>query len=231
LLRLGGAERQALVARAVAAAARRLSPPHAPRLVALEAERAERLAGGLLDVECERAPFAVEGCEVRAAVTVGNIEIATCVDRIDRLAGGETLVVDYKSGRANLRDLIGERPNEPQLPLYATAGDAPAASGVAYGVLRNDQAGFVGVARAAAVAPGIVGLDAWRDRPMEATDWDALLAHWRQTLDRLARDFAAGNADVDPKDGALTCRYCHLAVLCRIDELRAGTREDREHGA
>ena len=226
LLRLGGAERQALVARAVAAAARRLSPPHASRLVSLEAERAERLVGRLLDVEAARAPFAVEGCEVRAQVAVGGIEVATCVDRIDRLAGGETLIVDYKTGRSNLRDLTGERPNEPQLPLYATLGRAHPAAGVAYAALRNDQAGFVGVARDAGVAPGIVGLDAWRDRPLEATDWNALLARWRVTLERLARDFAAGRAEVDPKYGSRTCRYCHLAVLCRIDELRAGARED-----
>jgi hypothetical protein len=42
-------------------------------------------------------------------------------------------------------------------------------------------------------------------------------AHWRAWLERLAGDFAAGRAEVDPKLAAGTCRYCHLAALCRVE--------------
>jgi hypothetical protein len=41
---------------------------------------------------------------------------------------------------------------------------------------------------------------------------------WRTTLTRLAEDFVAGVAIVDPKNGRETCRYCAQNLLCRIRE-------------
>ncbi|HUV95908.1 MAG TPA: hypothetical protein VMV98_00420, partial [Acidobacteriaceae bacterium] len=41
---------------------------------------------------------------------------------------------------------------------------------------------------------------------------------WRTTLTRLAEDFVAGVAVVDPKKGRETCRYCAQGLLCRIRE-------------
>ena len=40
------------------------------------------------------------------------------IDRIDRLADGARVLIDYKSGLADA-DWRGERPDNPQLPLYA----------------------------------------------------------------------------------------------------------------
>jgi ATP-dependent helicase/DNAse subunit B len=37
-------------------------------------------------------------------------------------------------------------------------------------------------------------------------------------LSRLAREFLAGSAAVDPKHPATSCRYCELHALCRIRE-------------
>jgi hypothetical protein len=39
---------------------------------------------------------------------------------------------------------------------------------------------------------------------------------WRRILERLATDYRAGLAIVDPKEGA--CEYCELTALCRIRE-------------
>jgi hypothetical protein len=41
--------------------------------------------------------------------------------------------------------------------------------------------------------------------------------HWWAWLERLARDYAAGEARVDPKLAASTCRRCHLSSLCRVE--------------
>jgi hypothetical protein len=49
-------------------------------------------------------------------------------------------------------------------------------------------------------------------------DWDALLAGWKQELDALGTSFGAGEARVDPKRLAQTCRYCGLQPLCRVHE-------------
>ena len=48
--------------------------------------------------------------------------------------------------------------------------------------------------------------------------WEEALAHWRASLDALGEAFARGDAHVDPLRGV--CDYCHLALLCRINEQR-----------
>jgi CRISPR/Cas system-associated exonuclease Cas4 (RecB family) len=46
------------------------------------------------------------------------------------------------------------------------------------------------------------------------------LEEWRRVLERLAEEFRAGKAAVDPKPGA--CDNCGLRALCRIREYEAG---------
>jgi hypothetical protein len=60
----------------------------------------------------------------------------------------------------------------------------------------------------------------------DAPDWEALQRYWRGNLERLAAEFVAGHAVVDPERDA--CRYCHLPMLCRIDELGGATEADEE---
>ena len=50
---------------------------------------------------------------------------------------------------------------------------------------------------------------------MAVTDWDSLNEGWRQNLERLAREFLAGDAAVDPLAPA-SCTWCGLQALCRI---------------
>jgi hypothetical protein len=40
---------------------------------------------------------------------------------------------------------------------------------------------------------------------------------WRRVLEKLAKNYRAGHAEVDPKRDA--CDYCGLKALCRIREL------------
>ena len=58
--------------------------------------------------------------------------------------------------------------------------------------------------------------------------WDEQRAEWRAELERLAGEFAAGNAEVDPKRPAHTCRLCDLQPLCRIHERAEGAAEEGE---
>jgi ATP-dependent helicase/DNAse subunit B len=41
---------------------------------------------------------------------------------------------------------------------------------------------------------------------------------WQEALLHLAEEFLRGEASVDPKHGAETCKYCPLPGLCRIAE-------------
>lgn len=206
---------------AVLGEARRTQPDvFTERFLALEQARLSRLVGEWLEQERMRTPFNVEQREFDAEVRIGPLELHTRVDRLDRLPGGGYAIVDYKSGDTQPGAWLGERPDDPQLPCYAvTAGEEIAA--LLFAVLRPGDCGYRGYARSSGLAAGVRGFDDPRFRPDDCEDWEALLARWRRVLTRLADDFAAGHAEVAPKDRNSTCRMCDLAPLCRIDEIEA----------
>jgi ATP-dependent helicase/nuclease subunit B len=189
---------------------------HRARLVAIEIELASARILELLESERARLPFRVhERPELKETLSIGGLELDLRIDRVDELESGEQVVIDYKTGTsAQVNHWYGPRPRQPQLPLYALARRQGLA-GVAFARLGRGRVGFAGVASRAGVLPGI---DAWpaRARGAPATTWSGLLDHWHQSVERLARDFAAGIATVDPLPQA--CRYCELATLCRVHE-------------
>ncbi len=65
-------------------------------------------------------------------------------DRSTRLADGSRMVIDYKTGIPKLSQWFGDRPDEPQLPLYALAESDVAA--VAFAQIRKGDARFPGIA-------------------------------------------------------------------------------------
>ncbi|HKV98073.1 MAG TPA: PD-(D/E)XK nuclease family protein [Gammaproteobacteria bacterium] len=191
-----------------------------PRFQALEQERLSQLIRDWLPQERERAKFSVAERELKRTVQIGPLQLHTRVDRIDRLRDGSYAIIDYKTGDAKPAAWQGERPDEPQLPCYAvTAAEDVAA--VLFAVLRPGETEYRGYARASDTAPRVTGLDELKNPPDDCANWPALLDHWRTVLTRLAADFAAGAAKVAPKERNRTCRVCHLANLCRIDEIQA----------
>jgi len=56
-----------------------------------------------------------------------------------------------------------------------------------------------------------------------------LVDSWRRELDALGREFAQGDAHVDPKRELKTCRHCDLQPLCRVHE-RIAALEDEDEG-
>ncbi|HEX8811760.1 MAG TPA: hypothetical protein VF742_07185, partial [Terracidiphilus sp.] len=47
------------------------------------------------------------------------------------------------------------------------------------------------------------------------------LEAWRTTIEELALDFLAGQADVNPREMPETCERCGLQALCRVHETAA----------
>ena len=152
------------------------------------------------------------------------------MDRFDQLDNGTVAVIDYKTGACEVSDWFGERPLQPQLPLYALAQDGPV-DAVAYALVHPASPGFKGIGRSGTEAPGLRPLDKLNVAREEGLTWDGLLPYWRERLGRLAEQFAQGHAAVDPKD-ANACRYCTLPALCRIDahSARDSDTQDAEHG-
>lgn len=230
LAALDAAASDAMVARhvgaALAAAHSKRPGTFAPRFMELERQRLQRLVMDWLHVERARPSFEVEQREYKQPVQIGPLAFNSRVDRIDRLGDGSRAIIDYKTGDSKPMAWGGTRPDEPQLPCYAVT-DTGEVSAVLFGVLRADSLEYRGYVRDAKTVPGITAFHTLKRPPDECTDWQSLLRHWREVLTRLAEDFAAGEARVDPKDRNRTCRYCHLAAVCRIDEtVPAGGDED-----
>jgi probable DNA repair protein len=173
--------------------------------------RLEELAGCDLD----RPAFTVVRLEEWLELSVGGLKLRGRVDRVDEAPGG-FVVIDYKAGEGRRADWAGERPREPQLPVYAiNLNDVVA---IAFGNLKPGNVGYQGLARDGDIM-GAVGPARKDDGPEE---WEALLEQWRHSADRLAQAVAEGDARVDPRDGRRTCEYCGLRVMCRREELAAG---------
>ena len=125
-------------------------------------------------------------------------------------------MIDYKTGQASVKAWLGERPDEPQLPLYAVGRSGPEPiDGAAFARLRTGDLRFAGMARDQDL---IAGVDPIQKAAPALGDWDRAVVAWREALSALGRGFATGDAEVDPKEGELTCRYCDLQGLCRISE-------------
>ncbi|HEX5463447.1 MAG TPA: PD-(D/E)XK nuclease family protein [Burkholderiales bacterium] len=178
----------------------------------LEHDRISALLTRLLELERRRAPFEVLACEEPRSLQIGGIAVDVRIDRIDRLSDGAHVILDYKTGAVSAGAWDGERPDEPQLPLYAVTddGDVDALSFVR---LSAQEVAFKGASRTAELLPGVApGAD-------DDAGWNALFDSWRSVLERLAAGFLAGDARVAPKHYPQTCRYCDVGPLCRVTEL------------
>ncbi len=184
--------------------------------VALETQRLTSLLGEWLAVERSReAEFRVTQREHSQQVTLGPLTVKLQVDRIDTLADERQVIIDYKSSLSKVTDWLGERPRRPQLLLYGLAAESHP-SALAFAQVRTRDCQFVGLGEtefATGVASDIP--KATRGRA-EAADWEQLNTLWGEHLQRLADEFLAGQADVDPL-GPDTCTWCGLQSLCRVN--------------
>jgi len=193
-----------------------------PRFLDLEARRLTRLVTAWLAYERERQPFIVAATEVKSTVTVAGLTLVLRLDRVDVLADGSALVIDYKTGSVGPDAWEGDRPDDVQLPLYATFASLEPAreqrddrvQGLVFARLRAGEVEFSGRARdAAGQLLGGLGPNSSLVRyPLT----DGQLEDWRGLIARLGEDYLRGKADVNPKDGLKTCERCHLQAVCRI---------------
>ena len=189
------------------------------RLAALEVENVVHQVMTLLDIERKRSGFRVRMAEQTEYFEIGGLKIRLQADRIDELASGGNLLIDYKLGDSHQPgqwlDTVPGRPRRPQLPLYALAHEKDARA-LAFVTLAPGVVEFRGWSAQSDVAPGIVEYPPRRIRPDQPAHWDELLARWGIVLPQLAADFVSGDARVEPLKQE--CETCHLSTLCRIHE-------------
>src|SRR5260221_10764106 len=110
------------IERAAAAAVKEMAVEG--RFAELERTRLARLGHEWFEkVEKQRPPFSVVSTEEKRPIVFSGVTFDARIDRMDRLESGGHAIVDYKTGGGNVtaKRWQGERPDEPQLPLYAVS--------------------------------------------------------------------------------------------------------------
>jgi ATP-dependent helicase/nuclease subunit B len=186
------------------------------RFADIEKRRLINLARAWLDEDRKRDAFTVLAVEDKRGMAIGGLQLNARLDRVDETADGRRIVIDYKTGKANAGDMLGERPEEPQLPLYLLTAE-PDAAAVVFAQVRTGKMAYVGLARDGDLLPGIKA-HAESKHAEQYPAWLDLVAAWRKDLERIAMQFAEGVAIVDPKRYPQTCRFCDQQPFCRIRE-------------
>jgi ATP-dependent helicase/nuclease subunit B len=191
----------------------------------IEARRLTRLLRAWLEEEKQRAPFKVVAAEQKTTIKLGGLVVEGRMDRVDELDDGTRVILDYKSGETKIKKWEGERPDEPQLPLYAVDMHKrqPVAAAL-FAQLRAGDLAFNGLAARTGIAPKV--------KPAGDSEaaWQAQLDAWQITLTTLAEAFRAGDARVDPKEFPQTCEHCGLQALCRVHERHPQEVDDGGEG-
>ncbi len=186
----------------------------------LERERLCELGQEWLKLELQRGDFDVIACEHSRAATIGTHTINMRIDRVDRLANGEVLIVDYKTGDVPRRSWETPRPDQPQLPLYAVTTTDESVAGIAYARIKKGDCKIVD-------EPIRITGDSNASADLR-TQWRAQMEAWRAAMEELANEIDSGFAVANPKHGTATCRYCDLQCFCRIHESRPDQALERD---
>ena len=195
-----------------------LTQPHTftRRFTELEQQRLTLLLKQWLMIEAVRSPFKVLATEQWQSIEFEGMQLHLRLDRIDELADGRCVIIDYKTGQVSRHDWDIEHPTDPQLPLYAITHEQDIAA-IVFASLKPGKLGFIGETDAEGQLPNV--------RPDMEFPLSERLRQWKSTLGRLAREFQRGRAVVEPLETA--CRYCDLHAMCRIFERMESVGEDR----
>ena len=194
--------------------------PH--RYLELEERRLTGLVTEWLDYEATRVSFEVAETEVARPIRIAGLSFDLRLDRIDKLNDGSLLVIDYKTGQVSPKSWELPRPDDVQLPLYAGFAldtENEVLGGLVFAKVRSGDltfAGRVGDAKTTLLG-SLAGNSTLMKNPLTAEQ----LIDWREYIERLAKDFVAGRAEVDPREAPKTCERCGLQTLCRIQENQA----------
>ena len=228
--------------------------PLGTRLLDLQLQVFARLLGCWINLEKERPSFSVLALEQSIAGQVGDYLISGRIDRIDRLANGELLFIDYKTGSVSTSGWLDERVSSPQLPFYLLAArsldagvehgsayvDSPQMS-LAFACLKSGAIRFYGLTEAGAQTNDIEGIEAMKPAQLAVFgDMNALREHWQAELLKRTKEIATGFAGLDLQLATVTTdgtdRYesftrALAAVNAAQNDVSADLRSDRDGGA
>lgn len=201
----------------------------------------QRITGLLCDwlaLEAKRPPFEVLAFEQSVELNLAGIRLSITIDRIDGLAPDQieqpVLVLDYKTGKTSINDLLKTPIQAPQLALYlhALQGELPwqlkDLQGLGYGKIHSDE----GVSFSVVVSesgyqlqprlPVFEKLPGKLAETYENVSWQAYLESLKTFVEQLAEAVQQGQAGlIYDKPDAI--RYAASQLALRLPEALANT--------
>ena len=192
-----------------------------PQVLQIEQQRLRDLLQYWLEIESARADFSVADCEQVQVLDIEGLTVKLTIDRIDKLADGSMVVIDYKtSSSVTNKSWADARIAEPQLPIYAVlALKYEPVTAVCFAKIRTDEAKFIGLTADEGVLPEVAALTALKASSSfkRFADWDSLMEHWYVSLTSIAQEIKAGVASVSfTNENDLA--YCDIKPLLRLPE-------------
>lgn len=177
-----------------------------PKLVEeIETTRLKRLVLGCLEWEKQRPSFSIHSLEQSFTIHLANLEFKVRVDRLDKV-GDKTWVIDYKSTLPTHKPWNEERPQEPQLLLYALLDEH--INTLLFMQIKTGSILCHGLSEEKSEIRGISQLK-------KAEQWSDARTNWYQQLNSIAEEVVNGLCKPQPTN-ATTCSYCDFKNLCRI---------------
>jgi probable DNA repair protein len=153
-----------------------------------ERRRVRRLITDWLELETQRTAFETIAVERRTEIDIDGWTLGGRIDRIDRVAGGAELLLDYKTGSNPRHGWHDDRLADCQLPLYAQLA-GPEVGAIVVAVLNDEGVRYRALGPLASGFPG-------KHEVLDARDWQARQARWREQLRQLITEFAAGDTRI-----------------------------------
>lgn len=174
------------------------------RIIAIERTRLRQLLYDFVEAEAARPEFAVIDVEKSIDYASFGIRLGLRIDRIDKMANGRLLLIDYKTGLP--KSLLGQsgEPTDLQLIVYADALNAEI-GGLA----------LINVDSRVITYKGAGG----EGGPWKATDddeWDATLAAWQSQVHVALQEISAGDVRINLLQSVSEARP--LNILSRKEE-------------
>lgn len=177
-----------------------------PFVQKIEQERLQKMVEASLLWEKQRPDFQIAALEKSFQLNLGDMVFNLRVDRLDTVSDGTYWVLDYKSSLPSPLPWNEDRPQEPQLLLYALLDDK--ISTLLFSVLKNTQMEAKGLAETAQNSLKIGAIK-------KTETWTQTRQKWQNNLEKLAQEYLNGHCAPTPLS-ASTCQQCDFETICRF---------------
>lgn len=173
----------------------------------VEYQRLHQLIDACLAWEKRRDPFQISALEQSYHINLAGLPLQIRVDRLDHgLQQNNQIVIDYKTSLPTTKPWLEERPEAPQLLLYALLD--PKITALVFIQLKAGRLSLQGLSVDPSEEPGMQIIPANQS-------WETYRHHWEQQLTLLATEIQQGHCTPQPKRSSL-CQQCAFPSLCRL---------------